>query len=67
VDFALYRSLAPRHQPALDLHQSIQNLITGLQRMNFHDANFRSSDLMRLKVLQGHIDDRRLDRALKWS
>src|ERR1700752_1083400 len=29
VDFDLYRSLAPDHQPVVDLAQSIQNLITG--------------------------------------
>jgi nucleoside-diphosphate-sugar epimerase len=66
VDFALYRSLAPDHQPLVTLDQSIQNLIAGLKQMNFHDADFRSSDLMRLKVLQGHINNRRLDGSLWW-
>jgi nucleoside-diphosphate-sugar epimerase len=67
VDFGLYRSLAPNHQPLLNLNQSIQNLISGLQRMNFRDADFRSSDLMRLKVLQGHIDSHRLNAVLEWT
>ena len=67
VDFGLYRLLAPNHQPLVDLDQSIRNLISGLQRMNFRDADFRSSDLMRLKVLQGHIDSHRLNAALEWS
>jgi nucleoside-diphosphate-sugar epimerase len=66
VDFGLYRSLAPDHQPVVSLDQSIQNLIAGLQRMNFKDADFRSSGLMRLKVLQDHIDNRRLNRGLHW-
>jgi nucleoside-diphosphate-sugar epimerase len=66
VDFGLYRSLAPDHQPVVSLDQSIQNLITGLQKMNFKDADFRSSDLMRLRVLQDHIDNRRLNQALQW-
>jgi nucleoside-diphosphate-sugar epimerase len=66
VDFGLYRSLAPNHQPAVSLDQSIQNLIAGLKRMNFKDADFRSSGLMRLKVLQDHIDNRRLNQALRW-
>jgi UDP-glucose 4-epimerase len=35
--------------------------------MNFKDAAFRSSDLMRLKVLQGHIDDHRLNTGLEWQ
>lgn len=67
VDFGLYRSLAPDHQPETSLDQSIQNLITGLQRMNFNDGDFRSSDLMRLKVLQGHIDSHRLGLNLEWN
>jgi nucleoside-diphosphate-sugar epimerase len=66
VDFGLYRSLAPNHQPAVSLDQSIQNLIVGLKTMNFKDADFRSSGLMRLKVLQDHIDNRRLNQALRW-
>lgn len=66
VDFGLYRSLASNHQPVVSLDQSIQNLIAGLQRMNFKDADFRSSGLMRLRVLQDHIDNRRLNRGLQW-
>jgi hypothetical protein len=34
--------------------------------MHFSDAEFRSSDLMRLKVLQGHIDSQRVDGDLRW-
>jgi nucleoside-diphosphate-sugar epimerase len=67
VDFELYRSLAPNHQPVVDLAQSIQNLITGLKRMNFKDTEFRSSELMRLKVLQGHIANDRLTDELNWK
>src|SRR5262249_24159863 len=61
VDFGLFRSLAPNHQPVVSLDQSIQNLIAGLKKMHFKDANFRSSDLMRLRVLQHHIDSDRLN------
>jgi len=67
VDFGLFRSLAPDHQPVVDLDQSIKNLIAGLKKMNFKDSDFRSSDLMRLKVLQGHIDGDRLDEGLRWT
>jgi nucleoside-diphosphate-sugar epimerase len=67
VDFGLFHSLAPNHQPLVDLDQSIQNLIAGLKRMNFKDADFRFSELMRLKVLQGHIDNDRLNLELKWK
>ena len=67
VDFGLYRSLAPNHQPLIDLEQSIRSLIAGLQRMNFNDGDFRSSRLMRLKVLQGHIANDRLNAELEWN
>ena len=67
VDFSLYRLLAPDHQPIVDLNQSIQSLMAGLKRMNFKDVDFRSSDLMRLKVLQGHIDNDRLSAELIWN
>jgi nucleoside-diphosphate-sugar epimerase len=66
VDFGLYRSLAPDHQPVVSLAQSIENLISGLKKMGFNDAEFRSSNLMRLRVLQDHIDHRRLSKALQW-
>lgn len=67
VDFALYRSLAPDHQPVVSLDQSIQNLIAGLKAMNFKDRDFRSSGLMRLKVLQDHIESGRLNENLEWK
>src|SRR6266566_7633058 len=34
VDFGLFRSLAPDHQPVVTLDQSIQNLVDGLKKMN---------------------------------
>ncbi len=67
VDFGLFRSLAPDHQPAVSLDQSIQNLISGLKAMNFNDKEFRSSDLIRLKVLQDHMDKGRLNQKLVWQ
>jgi UDP-glucose 4-epimerase len=67
VDFALFRALAPDHQPVVSLDQSIKNLIAGLRAMNFKDSDFRSSGLMRLKVLQDHIDSGRLNENLEWK
>jgi nucleoside-diphosphate-sugar epimerase len=67
VDFGLFRSLAPHHQPVVSLDQSIQNLIAGLKKMDFKDVDFRSSSLMRLKVLQDHIDNDRLNENLEWK
>lgn len=67
ADFSLYERLAPSHQPLVDLNQSVQNLIAGLKRMNFQDGDFRSSNLIRLVVLQGHIASERLNRDLEWQ
>ncbi|WP_315777016.1 MULTISPECIES: SDR family oxidoreductase [unclassified Bradyrhizobium] len=67
VDFGLYRSLAPDHQPQVTLDQSIQNLVEGLKRMQFKDAEFRSSDLIRLKVLQDHMETARINDRLQWT
>ncbi len=66
VDFSLYRRLAPRHQPQMTLAQSIAEIRAGLERMNFADAAFRESRFMRLKVLERHIAERRLNEDLRW-
>lgn len=67
VDFSLFRELAPGHQPQVTLEESIDRLIRGLTRMGFNDAQFRSSPLMRLHVLQGHIEEGRLSEDLTWQ
>lgn len=67
VDFSLYRSLAPNHQPQVDLSQAIGELKDGLAGMNFEDKNFRSSQFMRLKVLERHIAEGRLGDDLRWK
>ena len=66
VDFSLFKSLAPNHQPIISIEQSIQKIKLGLENMKFVDLNFRSSQYMRLKVLEGHIENKRLDENLKW-
>lgn len=67
VDFSLYRSVAPQHQPQVSLEQAIQELKEGLSGMNFADKNFRSSQFMRLKVLERHIAEGRLGDDLRWK
>ncbi len=66
VDFSLFSSLAPNHQPQVTLEQSILWLREGLAAMGFADREFRSSPFMRLKMLQGHIDAGRLSPDLRW-
>ncbi|MGM0692527.1 MAG: NAD-dependent epimerase/dehydratase family protein [Pseudomonadota bacterium] len=66
VDFSLYEALAPNYQPQMTLEDSIQGLVEGLTCMEFDDPEFRSSSLMRLQVLQGHVDQGRITEALEW-
>jgi nucleoside-diphosphate-sugar epimerase len=67
VNFDLYRKMAPNHQPQVDLKRSILELRAGLERMNFNDPEFRSSRLMRLKVLKELRDKDAIDEKLRWS
>jgi nucleoside-diphosphate-sugar epimerase len=67
VDFALYRKVAPHHQPEVDLLTTIRELKTGLEAMGFNDPNFRSSKYMRLEVLKGLREKGLLDGNLEWT
>jgi nucleoside-diphosphate-sugar epimerase len=66
VSFLLYKELAPNHQPQVDLEQTIAELKAGLEGMHFSDPTFRSSEFMRLKVLENHIFAGRLNAELNW-
>jgi nucleoside-diphosphate-sugar epimerase len=67
VDFSLFRTLAPAHQPATTLVQSVRRLRDGLTAMGFADADFRDSRFIRLKVLDAHIRAGRLAADLRWQ
>lgn len=67
VDFGLFKKIAPDHQPRVSLGQSIEELVAGLKSMNFRDKEFRTSQFMRLKVLEKHISEGRLDSNLYWQ
>ncbi len=63
VDFALYKQLAPNHQPSFNLTSSIEGLFEGLKKMNFNNTDFRNSFYMRLNVIndllnRGIVDDK---------
>jgi len=66
VDFGLFRKLAPDHQPRQSLESAIAALNAGLRAISFADSNFRQSQLIRLKVLERHIEQGRLDEDLSW-
>jgi UDP-glucose 4-epimerase len=66
VDFSLFESLAPGHQPQVTLAESISRLVFGLRHMDFRNAEFRTSNLIRLQVLRAHIRENRLSQELEW-
>lgn len=67
VDFGLYRTLAPEHQPQQTLEASIKDIRAVLEDIGFQDQSFRQSNFMRLKVLEGHIQSGRLQQdSLRW-
>lgn len=53
VDFSRFRTLAPAHQPRMELDTSIRRLRDGLRAIGFDIANFRESNYVRLHVLTG--------------
>lgn len=67
VDFELYRKIAPNHQPQMTLDQTVMDLIEGLNRMSFKDRDFRSSQFIRLKVLERHLAEGNLKADLFWT
>jgi len=67
VDFSLFRELAPRHQPQVDLSAAIDGLHAGMERMKFKDAGFRDTTYMRLKVLSELSARGALDAQLRWT
>jgi UDP-glucose 4-epimerase len=67
VNFDKFAGLAPKHQPQVTLAQSIEQLVSGLRGLDFSDADFRSSQLIRLKVLERHIANKQLTDGLRWT
>jgi len=66
VNFELFRKLAPDHQPAVTLIESINELKKGLEAMEFKDGEFRNSKYMRLNILTQLRDKGLLNQSLEW-
>ncbi len=66
VNFDLFRKLAPKHQPQVDLIESIRELKDGLEAIHFNNSDFRNSDFMRLKHLTRLKDLGLIDKELRW-
>jgi len=67
VNFDLFRSLAPDHQPQYDLDTTIRELREGLEAMTFREQNFRNTNFMRLKIIDSLRDQGCLDEQLRWT
>lgn len=67
VNFGLYKELAPDHQPQHTLGATIAELHEQLLAMGFRDPEFRSSRLMRLRVLAALREQGELSEQLAWT
>ena len=67
VSFELFKKLAPDYQPEVDIITTVKDLKHGLEAMNFNDENFRTSNFMRLKVLNHLRDQGLLSDRLEWT
>ncbi len=67
VDFSKFESLASGYTPQVTLKEAIRDLLEGMKRMDFSDADFRQSQLIRLHVLNKHIETGKLDNQLSWK
>ena len=67
VNFDLFESLAPAHQPAVALRDSIRGLKAGLETLGFRDKDFRNSRFMRLNILTELRKAGLLDDQLQWT
>lgn len=67
VNFDLYESLAPEHQPQVTLTDTVKELQEHLTQMNFSDAGFRTSHFIRLKILTYLQETNQLNDRLEWT
>ena len=66
VNFDLFKSLAPDHQPIWDLESTIRDLKQNLEEMGFNDPDFRESQFIRLKSLARLRATGKLNDNLEW-
>ena len=65
VDFGLFRSLAPNHQPRIGVSEAIQGLRDGLNAIGFADRHYREGRFIRLRVLDALRNRGRIDGELR--
>ncbi len=67
VNFDLFESLAPDHQPIYNLNKTVEELRDGLLAMNFRIKNYRDSYMIRLKSLNLLQSKGYLNQHLYWQ
>jgi nucleoside-diphosphate-sugar epimerase len=67
VSFERFAALAPDHQPEVDVQTAISGLRDGLEAIGFDDPEFRSSQFIRLFVLNGLREQGLVDERLRWT
>jgi nucleoside-diphosphate-sugar epimerase len=67
VDFARFATLAPSHQPLETLSSAIRGLADGFRESGFADKEFRTSNYIRLKVLNDLRTKGLISEQLTWN
>ncbi|MCB0736896.1 MAG: SDR family oxidoreductase [Bacteroidetes bacterium] len=67
VNFDLFTKLAEGYTPTYNLEQTVTQLKKGLEDIGFNQPDFRSSEFMRLNVLNKHLNNGDLDSQLRWK
>ncbi|MHB8534190.1 MAG: NAD-dependent epimerase/dehydratase family protein [Sulfuricaulis sp.] len=66
ANFDLFKKLAPNHQPKEDLLSTVNDIKANLVEIGFNDPNYRSSQYIRLKVLDRLQSKGILSSDLQW-
>lgn len=66
VSFHRFMKLAPEFQPSIDLQTAIVELKDGMKAINFHDKDFRNSQLIRLNLLKQLKATKLITENLDW-
>ena len=67
VDFSLFKTMAPYHQPRQQIRQTILELYVGLATMGFKNNEFRDSPFMRLHILSSLQERKQINSRLEWT
>jgi len=67
VDFSLFESLAPNHQPIKKIDETIKEIADGIKISEFRNPNFRESYLSRLSTLKYLTSRNLINSNLEWN